>query len=420
MTAVAIEPVVAHTDAPRPTTGPQRWCIITCEYPPLVGGVSDHTYQLVRALVETGDSVDVWCPPAEEPAPEIAGATVHALPSRFGFDALLRLRRVLRDVPSGTRVLVQWVPTAFGWRMMNLPFALLLYARRGRPLDLYVHEVGWEISSRETMRRALAGVIHRMMTWLAVRSARRVFVTIPLWEQRLRLLGKSALAKEQTVTWAPVPSNLPDHADAARVAEIRRQVLAGPRLNVVVGHFGTFGRFHLTLMPHVVMRILDEGSDRVMLLIGRGGSTLRDTVVAARPDLAARITATGGLSPEEASAHVAACDLLVQPYEDGVSARRGSLMAGLALGRPTITNRGPSTEEIWVLERAVHLTDSAAPHALGGAVTKLMADSGLRSWLSTAGSRLHAERFALSRGVALLRDDAADSPSSAERSVEPS
>jgi hypothetical protein len=53
-----------------------------------------------------------------------------------------------------------------------------------------------------------------------------------------------------------------------------------------------------------------------------------------------------------------------------------------------------------------------------------MADSGLRSWLSAAGSRLHAERFALARGVELLRDDTVDSPSSAlpsaERSVEPS
>ena len=420
MTAIAIDTPAARTDAPRAPAGPQRWCIITCEYPPSVGGVSDHTYQLVRALTDAGDTVDVWCPPTEEPAPEITGATVHALPSRFGFHALRTLRRALRDAPSGTRVLVQWVPTAFGWRMMNLPFALFLYARRGRPIDLYVHEVGWEISSRETIRRALGGVVHLVMTWLAARSARRVFVTIPTWGERLHLLGRSPLAKEQTSTWAPVPSNLPDRVEERRVAEIRRQLLAGARLRVVVGHFGTFGRFHSTLMPHVVTRILDEGSDRVMLLIGRGGAALRDVIVAARPDLAARITATGGLSPEEASAHIAACDLLVQPYEDGVSARRGSLMAGLALGRPTITNRGPNTEEIWALERAVQLTDSAAPHALGGAVTKLMGDSGLRSWLSTAGARLHAERFALARGVALLRDDTADTPPSVLPPVESS
>jgi hypothetical protein len=105
--------------------------------------------------------------------------------------------------------------------------------------------------------------------------------------------------------------------------------------------------------------------------------------------------------------------VLVQPYEDGVSARRGSLMAGLALGRPIVTNRGSNTEELWTIERAVHLTDSAAPHALGGAVTKLMADPGVRSWLGSAAARLHADRFALARGVALLRAGD-DEPQSAE------
>ncbi|MDB4883289.1 MAG: hypothetical protein JWL95_2055 [Gemmatimonadetes bacterium] len=408
MTAIAVGAASTEARTPRAAAAAQRWYIITCEYPPLVGGVSDHTLLLVRALTEAGDSVDLWCPPAGEDdgaAPDVPGATVHVLPSRFGIDALRALRRVLREVPAGTRVLVQWVPTAFGWRMMNLPFALLLFARRGRMLELYVHEVGWEISSRETIRRALAGVVQRVMTWLAARSARRVLVTIPAWGQRLHLLGVSALAKEQTVTWAPVPSNLPDRADAARVAEIRRGMLHGTRQRVIVGHFGTLSRYHATLMPHVVTRILDEGSDRIVLLVGRGGTTLRESILAARPDLASRLTATGSLSPDEASAHIAACDLLVQPYEDGVSARRGSLMAGLALGRPTITNRGSNTEDVWALERAVHLTDTAAPHAFATAVTKLMADAALRERLSVASARLHAERFALARGVALLRED---------------
>jgi glycosyltransferase involved in cell wall biosynthesis len=414
MTSVPMDAAEPHKSAKRTKTtasssSQQRWCIVTCEYPPIVGGVSDHTHLLVRALTAAGDTVDVWCPPAEDTedaAPEIAGATVHVLPSRYGLGALGALRRMLHDLPSDTRVLVQWVPTAFGWRMMNLPFALLLFTRKGRTLDLYVHEVGWEISSRETTRRALAGVVHRVMTWLAARSARRVYVTIPAWEKRLHLLGVSALAKEQGVAWAPVPSNLPDRTDPSRVAEIRRELLKGARMNVVVGHFGTFGRWHSALMPHAVARILDEGADRVMLLVGRGGSALRDSIVAARPDLAKRLTATGGLSPEEASAHIAACDVLVQPYEDGVSARRGSLMAGLALGRPIIANRGFNTEELWAAERAIHLTDSAAPHALGGAITKLMADPALRARLSESAARLHAERFALARGVTLLRDAA--------------
>lgn len=400
---------VTPPDAPR-----RRWCVVTCEYPPLDGGVSDHTRQLVAALAASGDLVDVWCPPVPtlddaEPvvAPEIPGVTVHVLPSRFGLRSIALLRRELRVLPSDTRVLVQWVPTAFGWRMMNLPFALMLFRLPGRRLDLYVHEVGWDVG-RETTRRALAGMVHRLMTWCAARSARRVFVTIPAWSARLSLLGARALPKDEEPTWVPVPSNVPHHADETRVAELRRMLLRNAKQQrVLVGHFGTFGRFHLTLLPHVVTRILDEAHDRTFVLVGRGGAALRDYIVTERPELVSRIVARGSLAPDDVAEHLAACDVLVQPYEDGASSRRSSLMAGIALGRPTIGNRGRHTEELWSAERAIHLTDSHAPHALAGAVTKLLADPLLRERIAENGRRLHAERFAIAHVVAALRAEPA-------------
>ena len=400
---------VPSPDAPR-----QRWCVVTCEYPPIDGGVSDHTHGLVATLAAQGDVVDVWCPPVPatddaEPAraPEIPGVTVHVLPSHFGLRAVSLLRRELRALPTDTRVLVQWVPTAFGWRMMNLRFALMLLCLPGRRLDLVVHEVGWDVG-RETARRALAGIVHRVMTWCAARSARRVYVTIPAWENRLTLFGTRALPPDEEATWIPVPANVPDQADERRVAELRRSLLARThQQRVLVGHFGTFGRFHTALMPHVVARILDEAHDRTFVLVGRGGEALRDYIAKERPELAVRIVATGGLAAEEVSTYLAACDVLVQPYEDGASTRRSSLMAGVALGRPTIANRGRSTEELWSAERAIQLTDSHAPHAFAGAVTKLLADATLRERLSENARRLHAERFAMIHTVAALRAEPA-------------
>lgn len=421
-TNVSAEPSEIASSEParasRASEAPQRWCIITCEYPPIEGGVSDHTRLLATALAEAGDSVDVWCPPAPEGAdaiPAIDGVTVHVLPSRFGLGAIRALRRAIRALPADVRVLVQWVPTAFGWRMMNLPFALMLFGLPQRRLELYVHETGWE-PSREPWRRALAGIVHRVMTWLAARSAHRVFVTIPAWSSRLSLLGMRGLPAELEPEWVPVPSNLPVDADAARAKELRRAMLSGTRQRILIGHFGTYGRWHMGLMPHVVTRLLDEAGDRTMLLVGRGGEALREYIVGERPELAARIVGTGALSPEEVSAHLAACDVLVQPYEDGASTRRGSLMAGVALGRPTVTNRGRHTEPLWAEERPVQLTDSSAPHAFASAVRKLLADAPLRERLSAAARRVHAERFALARGVAALREPPPPAEPSAEES----
>ena len=400
---------------PPPDVPRGRWCIVTCDYPPIAGGVSDHTWHLAAALAAAGDVVDVWCPPAPtvddtepEAAPEIPGVTVHVLPSRFRLGAIALLRRELRALPSDTRVLVQWVPTAYGRRMMNLPLALMLFALPGRRLDLYVHELGWNVG-REPAHRGLAGVVHHIMTWCAARSSRRVYVTIPEWGARLSLLGMRGLPKDEEATWIPVPSNVPDRADAKRVAELRRDLLRrGKQQRVLVGHFGTYGRFHMELMPHVVTRILDEAGDRTMLLVGRGGEALRHFIVGERPELVERIVATGGLPADDVAMHLAACDLLVQPYDDGASTRRGSLMAGVALGKPTIANRGRSTEELWSAERAIHLTESYAPHALAGAVTKLLADTALRERLAESARRLHAERFAMTHTIAALHQSSVE------------
>ena len=44
-----------------------RWHLVTSEYPPDIGGVSDYTAQLARALAGAGDEVHVWCPGEARP-----------------------------------------------------------------------------------------------------------------------------------------------------------------------------------------------------------------------------------------------------------------------------------------------------------------------------------------------------------------
>src|SRR5580704_14787370 len=61
--------------APRATG--LAWHIITCEYPPLTGGVSDYTFQVAGGLAAQGDEVHVWHPEHPVPAPSLEGVTVH-------------------------------------------------------------------------------------------------------------------------------------------------------------------------------------------------------------------------------------------------------------------------------------------------------------------------------------------------------
>ena len=63
-------------------TEPHEWHIITCEYPPSVGGVSDYSFTLASGLGATG-TVHVWCPAGTSAAPEVEHVTVHDAPGSF-------------------------------------------------------------------------------------------------------------------------------------------------------------------------------------------------------------------------------------------------------------------------------------------------------------------------------------------------
>ncbi len=383
-------------------TTAQRWCIITCEYPPMVGGVSDHTKLLAERLAESGDVVDVWTPPLGSAPPTVPGVSVHQLPSFFGLDSIRMLRRVFAAQSRDTRILVQYVPTGYGWRMMNVPFAMLLYSQRERGLDIYFHEVGFRFTQEKRLRRKVAAVVHVVMNWLSVRGAARVFVAIHEWRRRLQRLGVRWRQAERTVTWVPVPSNVPVTAAPERVNELRSRLLAG-RDAKIVGHFGTFGRYHTAVVGPAFAQVLDDAPDRIALLFGRNSLAMRRNILAVRPDLESRVIATGGLEPAEISTHIAACDVLLQPYEDGVSARRGSLMAALALGRPVISNLGSVTGDVWFQRPIVHLVKSDSAEALAGGVALLLGDEAQREQLSRAARAVYNETFAVDCGVALLQ-----------------
>jgi len=147
--------------------------------------------------------------------------------------------------------------------------------------------------------------------------------------------------------------------------------------------------------------ILSHNSDAAVVLIGRESLRLRDQLLSDWPDFKGRISASGYLEAQDAAEHLAACDLLIQPYLDGVSSRRGSAMAGLALGLPILTLLGPRTEPIWAQNRAVELALSL--EALVAAVGPLLANEKERLRLGLAAKLFYQEYFHIDRSIGRLR-----------------
>jgi glycosyltransferase involved in cell wall biosynthesis len=382
-----------------------EWHLITSEYPPLPGGVSDYTRLIAEGLAAAGDSVHVWCPHASGEFKESEGITVHRELGAMKPTDWRRVGRLLERFPAPRRLLVQWVPHGYGYRSMNLPFCVWLWKRArvsGDDVELMVHEPFLQFGEGNWKQNGVAAV-HRLMTTMLLNAARRVWLSIPAWEQLLRPF---ALGRRVRFDWLPVASTIPLIDDAAGTDALRDRLAPGGAR--VVGHFGTYGK-HLTelllaALPALMSDALDQG---LLLLIGRGSVVARERLVREFPELAQRVYATGALCAEDLSRHVRACDLMVQPFPDGVSSRRTSAMVGLSHGRPIVTTSGPLTESFWSSCGAVILAPVGDVAALVSAARRLLEDEKARACMSAAASSLYRERFDVRNTVAALRNGTA-------------
>lgn len=371
--------------------------LVTAEYPPQPGGVSDYVRGVAAGLAAAGERVHVWCPPADGPPPDDAGVQVHRELGRISAGDLRRAGALLDGFPAPRRLLVQWVPHAYGRRAMNLGFCLWVRERaaRGDRVEIMVHEPFLAFGG--SARQVVVAAVHRAMTVALLGAAERVWVSTPAWAERWR---KYRLGRAVPFEWTPIPSNVPVAEDAEGARRVRaRHVPAGGRL---LGHFGTYRANVAGLLAPVLAAVLEPSPERAALLLGRGGEGFRDALLERHPGLAGRVHAPGALSAAELSLHLAACDLLVQPYPDGANGRQTSLAAGLEHGLAVVTTEGPSTEPVWRESGAVALAPPGDAEAAARLVDRLLADDAARARLGAAAKRLYDERLHLRHTIAAL------------------
>jgi len=301
-------------------------------------------------------------------------------------------------LPRETRLLVQYVPHAFGYKAMNLPFCLWLTSLRRMRVWVMFHEVAFPLSWRQPLKHNILGCVTRVMAWLVRRAAERTFVSTPAWGELLQRLQR------KPVEWLPIPSNLPDCVAPEQVAEVRGRLERGPG-SILLGHFGTFGSHIAPLLARVLPPLLLADGRRQAVLVGRRSLEFARRFQSEHPTVADRVVATGEVSLSEAAACLAACDVLLQPYPDGVTSRFTTLMAGLALGRPVVTTTGRLSEPFWHESGAVALAPASDPGRFVEQVERLLASDEQRSSLAARGRSVYRERFSVERVIATLRGD---------------
>jgi glycosyltransferase involved in cell wall biosynthesis len=374
--------------------------ILTGEYPPQTGGVADYCAQVASGLAAEGWVVHVWCPgPSDTTEEEPAGVTVHRRSELFGLGGLTRLATALGEWEEPRRLLLQYAPNAFGMRGMNLPLCLWLLARSRRDdVRVMFHEPYFYFGWRRPLRNVLAAV-HRLMAVCLLGASRRVYVASATWE---RYLSPYMWLGARQLMWLPVPSTVPAVADDEAIAACRLAHRVDDAL--VVGHFGTYGEQITPLVARCFAELADRRPALRFLCLGRNSDRFVAELESGYPVLQHRVTCAADIAADEIGAHLRVCDLVVQPFVEGVTSRRTSLMAALANGRPTVTTAGPLTEEIWAEDGGVAMAPAGDDTALVDLADALLEDPVRRAALGRDGQRLYDTRFALRHVLHHLTD----------------
>jgi glycosyltransferase involved in cell wall biosynthesis len=240
------------------------------------------------------------------------------------------------------------------------------------------------------LRRNLLAAVNRAVAAVLVRACSRAYVAIPGWMPLLRRLGAGRLP----IAWTPVPSNVPERASLTAVAARRVELTRGDPTARVAGHFGTYGPSITRDLGPIVRALLDRRPEVRVLLLGAGGDRWRDELAGAGRDWHDRVIAPGPLLAPLIAEYLRASDLVIQPYPDGASSRRGSLMAALANGVPVVTMIGALSEPVWS-EGVVAIAPASGPDRITQLALELLDCPERRAELGRAGRRLYEERFAL-------------------------
>jgi glycosyltransferase involved in cell wall biosynthesis len=325
-------------------------------------GIRDYTRRLLATL--RGVALDAELLEWADGAPRGRGGRSHA-DELQAMDALV----------------LQYEPFSYGrWGFAPDLARFLARLRRKRPRPLIAVMFHETYVDMKNFRWTLMGAWQRGQLLAIQATADVQLCSIQRWTERLR---RTALGRP--VHHLPVASNLPDAR--GRRSAVRGRLRADAD-TVVLSCMGLRhpGRLH----EHVLAAAREAGgAAKSVLLLDLGPGSDSSARLAKNVEL----RATGFLSADDLAGHIAASDVFLAPYMDGVSTRRTTVMAALQHGIPVVGTTGHLTDDVFRHAPELVLSDPRRPDRFGDAVTDLVREPEARTRLGAAGQRLYETSF---------------------------
>jgi len=365
-----------------------RLALYSPDVPDVPGGVADHTLVLARALAARGADVAVLAlrgdPARFAPIPCTVGVRPR---SRTGAG----LADALRDA-GATAVLVQYVPFLFARHGVapSLVAALRAVRRRGVRVGLFVHE---PFVPPTRLPWLVTGLLQRAQLAALLRLADRAYAPAPALARLVRRWAPSGALVDVAPVGATLPRSGLSRAEARRLKGLGED-------EVAVGVFSPSASGFLSDWVVAAHSATARMPGVRWFLFGRGTDALEERI--GGPD----VTALGEAPAREITDTMAAMDVALAPYVDGLTLRRTAAMLALAHGVATVSSRGHLFDAS--LADAASCAGTAVEFA--AAVSDLAADRGRRNPLAAAGRAFYERAGSVDVLASRLWHDLADGP----------
>jgi len=236
--------------------------------------------------------------------------------------------------------------------------------------------------------------------WITERPAHTSHLVIATNEDDHQALAARALTAP--LVKIPIGSNIHVHAITSDERTFLRAQRGYEATTLVLGYFGFLNRSKggLTLIQ-TLYELVQQGLDAHLLMIGERVGASDPTnhaylqaveALIGELHLGKRVQWTGHLADTEVSHALQMVDLLLMPYLDGASLRRGTLMAGLAHSCAIITTTPQSPLPELVHGRDLLYVPPEDAKAAAQAIVQVMQQPTLHARL-TANARRQSEQF---------------------------
>lgn len=372
--------------------------LITGEYPPMEGGVGAFTQELAKALSAHHHEVHIITSRLARPVSsqqrvrdllepvQQAEGWIHPIIRQWKWNSWSEIADVVLRYELDV-VNIQYQASAFDMR--HPAINLLPWRLRGLAKTA--------VTFHDLRTPYLFPKAGRLRHWAVHTMARQAHGAIVTNTQDYNTLQQ--VMGQATLSQIPIGSNITAYQpDQSEIDAVYSQLGVSAQTPLL----GYFGFLNETKGADTLISALAQIEGAHLVFIGgQTGSSDPDNngqflqtlqTQIAQLGVSDRVHWTGFVADQQVSTYLHACDLMVMPYRDGVSLRRGTLMAVLAHGRPLITTYPQTPIPDIEQGKQMLLTEPDDVLGLVDAIQQLLVDNQQRQQLGQGGQKL-AENF---------------------------